>query len=34
VIALHNAMKQEVMGYSPITIVDNAVIVLGEKIEC
>jgi hypothetical protein len=32
VIALHNAMKQ-VMGYSPITIVDNAVIVLGEKIE-
>jgi hypothetical protein len=31
VIALHNAMKQ-VMGYSPITIVDNAVIVLGEKI--
>jgi hypothetical protein len=33
VIALHNAMKQ-VMGYSPITIVDNAVIVLGEKIEC
>lgn len=32
VIALHNAMKQ-VMGYSPITIVDNAVIVLGDKIE-
>ena len=32
VIALHNSMKQ-VMGYSPITIVDNAVIVLGEKIE-
>jgi hypothetical protein len=29
---LHNAMKQ-VMGYSPITIVDNAVIVLGGKIE-
>lgn len=32
VIALHNAMKQ-VMGYSPITIEDNAVIVLGDKIE-
>jgi hypothetical protein len=31
VIALHNAMKR-VMGYSPITILDNAVIVLGEKI--
>jgi hypothetical protein len=32
VIALHNAMKR-VMGYSPITILDNAVIVLGEKIK-
>ena len=32
VIALHNAMKQ-VMGFSPITIVDNAVIVLGGKME-
>lgn len=31
VIALHNAMKR-VMGYSPITIFDNAVIVLGERI--
>ncbi len=31
VIALHNAMKR-VMGHSPITIIDNAVIVLGEKI--
>jgi len=32
VIALHKAMKR-VMDYSPITILDNAVIVLGERIE-
>ncbi len=32
VIALQNAMKG-VMGYSPMTILDNAVIVLGERIE-
>ncbi len=32
VIALHNAMKR-VMGQSPITILDNAVIVLWERIE-
>jgi hypothetical protein len=32
VIALHNAMKK-VLGSSPITIVNNSVIVLGEKID-
>jgi hypothetical protein len=32
VIALHKAMKR-VMDDSPITIIDNAVIVLGERIE-